>query len=401
MRSPGRLTPQTTLEAVFGRDIVFSPKAAPVPGTHYLSGSDPQVRDFHTTGYLTITGELELICSRGGLSPGCLALYRQAGLPVAQRLRVYEDDAGYLGLLNDIATEGGTLAYQHRHPEALLPRSASWIDPDLVSWLNNKLALPEFVPDGLVPRREVIAPDAMTALRPSPTRPLVLKGATPYSSGSGGALAIVRSEAELCVARDRLAGCDAIILEEFLQLERTWCLNYCSDGLSVRFLGAGEQITDDQGRYHGNWFDDRMAIPDEVGEAGTEIMRRAMARGYRGFAGFDFGVTTDGRLVAMDLNFRLCGSTAPLLWWPALAERFGPHPTARGASFTSRLSPQETLSLVADACGAGFLLPLAAFDPHGTGWATGPMRVKALLMGRDRDEVEGRLRALVAAGLSS
>jgi len=401
MRPTDRLTPQATLEAVYGHDTVFSPKAPPIPGTHYLSGSDPQVRDFHTTGYLTIAGDLELVCSRGGLSPGCLALYQQAGLPVAPRLRIYEDDAGYLALLSGIVTDGDTWAYQHRHPEALLPRSASWIDPDLLSWLNNKLALPEFVPDILVPRREVTTMEAIAGLRPTSARPVVIKGATPYSSGSGGAVAIVRSEADLAAARDQLAGCDAIIVEEFLQLERTWCLNYSSDGLAVRFLGAGEQITDDQGRYHGNWFDDRMAIPEDAFQAGQEIMRRAMARGYRGFAGFDLGVTTDRRLVAMDLNFRLCGSTAPLLWWPALAERFGPHPTARGVSLASRLPVPETLSLAADACDAGFFLPLAAFDPVATGSKGGPMRVKALLMGRDRDEVEGRLNALVEAGLSA
>lgn len=401
MRHPDQLTPQTTLEAVFGRDTVFSPKAAPIPGTDYLAGADPQLRDFFTTAFLTIAGNLELVCSRGGLSPGCLALYHQAGLPVAPRLRVYEDDDSYLALLNRLTTDGSTVAYQHRHPAALLPRRASWIDPELLSWLNNKLALPGFVPDGLVPRREVTTLDALAGLLPTPARPLVLKGATPYTSGSGGAVAIVRSEADLAAARNRLAGCDAIILEEFLQLERTWCLNYSSNGAGVRFLGAGEQVTDDQGGYHGNWFDDRMAIPEEANQAGIEIMRRAMASGYRGFAGFDFGITTDRRLIVMDLNFRLCGSTAPLLWWPALAERFGPHPTARGVILTSRLPAPEALSLAAGACDAGLFLPLAAYDPLATGWNGGPMRLKALLMGRDRDEVEGRRRALAEAGLSS
>jgi hypothetical protein len=242
---------------------------------------------------------------------------------------------------------------------------------------------------------------AITGLRPTPARPVVIKGATPYSSGSGGAVAIVRSEADLAAARDRLAGCDAIILEEFLQLERTWCLNYCCDGVTVQFIGAGEQITDDQGGYHGNWFDDRMAMPEEANQAGIEIMRRAMVRGYRGFAGFDFGVTTDRRLVAMDLNFRLCGSTAPLLWWPAVADRFGPHPTARSVTLTSSLAAPETLSIAAAACDAGFFLPLGFFDPGATGWNSGPVRLKALLMGGDRDEVEGRRKALVEAGLSS
>ena len=53
-----------------------------------------------------------------------------------------------------------------------------------------------------------------------------------------------------------------------------------------------------------------------------EPVRRGAAMGYRGIAGVDLAFTPEGRIYALDLNFRLNGCTAAILLAPA-GERTG------------------------------------------------------------------------------
>jgi hypothetical protein len=92
-------------------------------------------------------------------------------------------------------------------------------------------------------------------------------------------------------------------------LECSVCLHFvvAIDG-DIRYLGAAEQVVDAAGRWQGNWITNE-AAPSVAVAAGYEIMRRAVLRGYIGFAGFDVACCADGRLRVLDLNFRVNGST--------------------------------------------------------------------------------------------
>ncbi len=131
-----------------------------------------------------------------------------------------------------------------------------------------------------------------------------------------------------------MTGTESIIIEELLQTKDNYsCQFVYSEELGIQYLGASQQITDENGIYHGNIIVDE--VPEKVIEVGRHIMEQGVAEGFVGVAGFDLIVTEAGDVQAIDLNFRQNGSTSMLMFHDTLGK-----PINKFASYVAQ-SPQE------------------------------------------------------------
>jgi hypothetical protein len=321
----------------------------------------------------------------------------EAGLEPGRNRMEYDAHVGYRHLLEGLQRRKAQTVMQHVHPTEELSPECYWISRELLCFLNNKGNLGRLVPAENLPRREVLS---RTSVLPERTPvPVVLKAATDLSSGGGKDVRICRTRRQVRDALRYFASCDRIVVEELLRFEKSHCVQFGAlpDG-RILDLGMAEQITDPAGRFLGNWLTAPEETPAELVAIGRAIVERGVALGYRGIAGFDAAVCADGRPVVFDLNFRLNGSTAPLLLHAAMARRMG---TAlmRYRSWTAADGFEGLERAVRRAVGKGFFLPLCIYDPEGTASPGRRPLLSGVVAGGSREEILERERELARTGL--
>jgi glutathione synthase/RimK-type ligase-like ATP-grasp enzyme len=344
---------------------------------------------------LSINGTLPVICSSAVCSAHTNRIFDAAGHPDRTHKIVYASESDYESVLADCHRRKKPVIFQHQHPERERPRDLYWIDPDLLGQLNNKARLSEFVPERYVPERTVLPVSELPAfLDSSSMRPLVLKGAANMPDGGGQAVAILRTTPELDEARDRLEIGEQIVAEEFLSIEENYCVNYATDGRQTFLLGSCDQITNEAGQYKGNWISLVRRPPSEVIEVGLEIMQRAANRGYVGVAGFDIVRDSRGRILVIDLNFRLNGSTPALIWQNRLLSRSGSKSVGRVIRWGFQQTVDPDFFLLHELVESGWFFPLMIYDPQASPYGFDDVRVMGILFGSSRYQVEQRLQKL-------
>lgn len=387
------IRPKFTLSDIYDPDLIFNPRASfTAPG--WLP-PDPAVLDSFTGHHLTVAGDLPIMVSNSVLDEGACALLRRAGFDLAARAAVYDGEHEYL---THLASPDKRFVMQHIHPPAELTAGQYWIPPALLAFLNNKANLAELVPPRYVPRRKIKRADSLPAAAADWRRlPLVIKAVSDQSSGAGVAVKICRSQAELRDAANYFASCEAVVVEEFLNIARSFCVQFVATReKAINYLGSAEQVVNADGRHLGNWLDPHRAATETMTEVGRSIMEQAVALGYQGFAGFDMARLADGRIVVLDLNFRLNGSTVPLLLYDAIAERYHAH-TMRYCGLKMNGSWQQLLCAAEKALDKKYLVPLSAYRPPDA--SRDAPRLNGLIIGTSRDQVISRQRELAGLGL--
>jgi len=394
MTSAGRvLSPALTLEAIFGSDRTYNPRE-PYGGNPF-AGEDEPVSNALTGGQLGIAGGMRVMCHRSVAGDQVLDLVRRAGFAVEARLERYGDRAEYERLL--ASRVPGTVVFQHAHPPEQADPSLCWVPLETLVGLNDKARLPDLAPAGAVPRRDIVptrGPGAPSWA--SLSLPVVLKVPSHHSLGAGEGVRICRDRADLRAALDDLAMADRLVVEEFLDIRDSWCVQFAFmvDG-AVRWLGGAAQLVDGRGRYWGNWIS--ASPPGAAADLGREIASRAAA-GYRGVAGFDIALTADGRFVVLDCNFRINGSTLGLLCRDAVEELHGAA-EIQVRTLRDRRGWSSLRGIVEPLAREGRVLPFSGYDPAGEP-AGGTARASVLVTGRTREEVALTLERLAACGLT-
>ena len=398
---PTQFGPARTLSDIFGDGVSFSARP-PFSGRYFMWPATATAVDARTGNFLSIAGTTTTVCARSVAGARGLALLEAAGVPSTAPLVLFDAESSYREILAAATRLGSRIAVQYLHPPDELSPATCWSDPDLHSFLNNKGNLGLLVHAEHTPQRTVVPLDQLEdleALRPNRAQPLVLKGATDFDSGSGAAVVIARSPGDIRRARRRFEGFDAVVVEEFLALERNLCLCYATDGRTVEYHGYSDQLTDDQGVYQGNVLTPVVPAPPEAIAAGHHIMNEAVRRGYRGFAGFDMAILAGGRVAVMDLNFRLCASTPAVLWYGAICERAGAGLHARYCILRGRHPLGTLLPVALQAVAEGTFFPLSVFDPELSPEPDAAPVIRGLVLGDDREAVERNLAKLAEAGL--
>jgi hypothetical protein len=347
--------------------------------------NEPHVLDGLTGGQLAIAGDMPVVCSTGFGTPAAAELLALAGIePGANQItfRAGEDE----GAFRRAASAGAKLVLQHALPADVVTPGRCWIDPALLAYLNNKASLGDVVEAENVPERRVVDRARYFGAGVG-ALPVVLKAVTDQSNGGGCAVMVCRTSADLEQAARLFEGCEQIVAERLLDIERNPCLNFAvmRDG-EVRYLGFADQDISPVGKYRGNWLDRDAPIAPEAVEIAIEPVRRAAVLGYRGLAGVDLAMTCDGRTYVLDLNFRANGCTTAILLADAVTERSG----ARIIHFRTLRASEGAEALARmlrpDVEGRR-VVPLNLFDPVAAGYSGKPASAQVLVLGSSRDEV--------------
>lgn len=394
MLNPPRLPPpEFVLSDFYPANCVLNSRSS-FQGSGWLTADLPG-SDFRTGAALTINGTLPMICSAGVCSPRTNHIYEIAGLPKNSHHVLYQNQSEFESLLDDCQRRKQSVIFQHQFPEQERPRELYWIDPDLLGHLNNKAYLHEFVPESYVPERTVFpVSELSTFLRAEVTRPLVLKGGANLPTGGGISVFIVRTEQDLEKAQEGLQIGEQVVAEQFLSIEKNYCINFGTDGQQVMLLGCCEQITNESGEYSGNWLSLVDQPPAEVIEIGYEIMQTAAERGYVGVAGFDIVRESSGRILVIDLNFRLNGSTPGLLWQNRVLTKSGSRSVGRIVRWSFPLDIDPEFTLLRELTASGWFFPQVIYDPQVSPDTNEEARALGILFGHSRDQVERRLQTI-------
>jgi len=394
----GSLYPSCTLDAIFGSENVYSQRISPTVCT-WLPLSEVQ-KDMMTGGAIAIAGSMPYICSTAVSNPAALQLLMAAGLPVSEKhLLRFCDSDDYVRLVRKQCGSGKTVAAQYLHGESELPTANCCIQPSVLSFLNNKANMSALVDGEYLPRRTVLPSAKLVDFVTSQALPFVVKVATDEPTGAGLDVVICESLSDSKRAEDVFRSCRTVIVEEFLPISRNLCLNYTiAQSGAITFLGCAEQVSDAQGIYQGNWLGKDISAPAEAVAIGERIARAGFTMGYYGFLGIDMAVLDDDRIKVFDLNFRINGSTAPLLLAESVMQRFA-RPLIRLERFAGRATYRDMLDIAYRELAKGTLVPLSSFDPDAVGCSASQPRLIAMLLGNTKDDIDEYKRELAATGL--
>jgi hypothetical protein len=375
------LRPALTLRELLGSGARVAGRASD-SASRWLP-QDPLVRDGNAAGAIAVIGDLPLLAAAGSVTQRVQRLLDVAGIELPPCIETFEGAGDYLAKLDEFTSPGGVYV-QHAHPEHELPASRYWLPPDRLRRMNDKEFLGDYVPAAALPRRRTVSSAEFLAAVPPP--PFVLKVATGESTGGGAAVALCRTTGDVKRALQRFEGVERFIVEEMLEIEESWCLNFgiFADG-RVRYVGGAQQVCTTEGVYAGNWIEEE--APDEAVAPAYEAMERAAKEGYSGFAAADVALTPRGVRVH-DLNFRLNGSTMPVLMRDAIRSACG--------AVVIRVVRQpcerpDWERAVEAAIRARRLVPKSIYDPEGgPHHGRGPL-LQAMILGRDRADVASYL----------
>jgi hypothetical protein len=384
---PFRLRPTVTMAGVYGPGLVNNPRAG-FSGDRWLPSGDT-FWDGRTGTALTFLGGMPTLCAAGIVTSAWQRILSAAGLEAAGEALVYHDRDEYERIVAEQRRSGRRFVFQHVHP--LSERSASdyWIKPELLAWLNDKASLDDLVPADSRPNRRVVPASDVPAVAAGDGRwPVVIKGTGPATSGGGFSVAIVPDAAALPQALAMFGPDELVVVEEFVEIRVNQCLNFATVDGRGRFLGGAAQITDDRGRFHGNWLGAGAEPPAEMVAVGHEILDRAMRLGYRGLAGFDMALDGRGAVRVLDLNFRINFSTPAVVWFPAIIDRMGDGVCGRTMRMEFDTPAATWWRSVVDLIRTGHFFPLSLFDPDPVRQSGRKAALHGIWLGQTQDAVE-------------
>ncbi|WP_033442013.1 hypothetical protein [Saccharothrix sp. NRRL B-16314] len=261
---------------------------------------------------VAVAGGTPVICSAGGTDPTLLAVLRDGGLPVGDDLRAFRDEAGFAARVTEAVADGLLISAEYPLPTALCPDERTVKTGRLVGFLNNKASISTFVDPRFHARRSVVTRDELAEATPA-EKSWVLKAAT--NDAHGGSLDVYLHQAgepvEFPAFTDLLG---EFVVEEYLDIVRNWGIQlYVGPDAVARLLAVTEQRVDATGVYVGGLFGLVSPPPADLLAECVAITQRAADVGYRGLCSLDCAETGDGRLVMLDLNFRITSGSIPLL----------------------------------------------------------------------------------------
>ena len=209
-------------------------------------------------------------------------------------------------------------------------------------------------------------------------------------TGLGYAVRYCESRADIEAAWDffkSLEGVEDIIVEEAVSVRVCWCVSLSIDNSGVRYLGAAEQLFSAPAQQSGSMIDDDDPFPVEGVRAALAVGENARTMGFRGPAGMDIGVSSDGRIVVFDPNFRLQGSTQQAVFHPAAAERGG-FRASRSLSVNSDLDIRDAERALRRHIDSGRVVIYRAIDGREMPSVTSASVVTGFVLGKDREDAD-------------
>ncbi|WP_316572584.1 ATP-grasp domain-containing protein [Neobacillus sp. YIM B06451] len=391
-----KIEPSMTLQDIFGPELVFNPRVS-FQGLGWVP-SNENMDDFRTGALLPIAGDMPLVCNRRTVTDETLGLFEKAGITPASNLLVYDSEESFYSLVDELNSRPLKKVMNHPVPESEVPEGNYWIDKNVFSYLNNKANLGELVPLEHRPKRFVATPSEASSIKEEWGLPFVMKAGTDLPNGGGHDVFFCYTDEDFAEALESLEDSESIVIEEIVDIRKNYCIQFAKthDG-KIIYLGAGEQITTDSGEYKGNWISNAEGPPDEAIALGKSIMEKACELGYKGVAGFDILLSEEGRVLCIDLNFRLNGSTPALLLKDSIFESYQ---TQDMMYKTWKIDSEwnDFLSVCKNMIESRTLIPLAIYHPDVEGNPGTQPFINGILIGDSRDDILKKEQYLAECG---
>lgn len=339
-------------------------------------------------GQLPFFRETPYFCHAGVASRKGLDHLAESGHALPSLCYSYRDDVELVAGLEAYARDGWKIVANHFPFPDSLPHEVFWTSPELVSRINHKGLLAEWVSDEHLPQREVISVDSLVGYK-GPF-PVVLKVATWQSSGGGAYVIQCRSQYDLKKAVACLGDAEQVVLEQWIDFTELWCLNFVitKDG-ALSYLGGAQQMIADDLIFIGNRFYSHQPCSTEMQRVGQKVAERICKAGYYGVVGMDIGIALSGEFFVFDINGRMNASTAPLLalsHFPWLGE----YPVQQTVRLHHMNDLADLIRLSSLAVHEKRFLPLSTFDPSVAGLEGMPF-IAGLINGDNTQDINDYL----------
>lgn len=392
------LSPSIRLHEIFGRDLILNPRP-PFANYGWLP-TNPAELDFLTGAPLTIAGDLPIICNYSVVTEEVIRLLEKANLKVASFPHIYQTEKEYKTLLNKLKNQEKKLVFNHVHPPQVPHQAVYWIAPKILSELNNKANLHKFVPLRHLPQRKLLPIKEINMLSHEKMKmPVVIKAATAQSTGAGYDVVICRNLKDLESAYYYFQTCKAVVVEEFIDITKIFNIQFAKTiGGQIIYLGTSEQITSPSGAYLGNWLVKAKEAPKKVIELGRSIMERACATGFWGIAGFDIAISKDDIVLAIDLNFRLNGSTPALLLRDSIIKSHNAE-VLLFRTWKPKLDWNRFIALCREFIESNYLVPISIYNCQSSPYSYSNPILSGLLAGSSKQDILQKEQLLAQQGL--
>lgn len=376
---------------MFGPGVAVCARQPLVTGS---ANSHRHTRDVFSARPIAVAADTPLICSSGGTDPSLLAHLRDAGLPVGTDLREFHSEAEFETRVQEAIGDGLLISMEYPQPTTLCPDEHAVKSARLVGYLNNKASIATLVDPAFQARRSVVARADLAEATPA-GKSWVLKAAT--DDAHRGNLDVYLHRADERVTLPAFTDVlPEFVLEEYLHIRGNWGIQlYIAPDATARLLAVTEQRIDAAGLYDGGRFGLVSSPPAVLLTECLAIAQRAADLGYRGMCSLDCAQTADGRLVMLDLNFRITAGSIPLLALQSV------HPDAldRPAESLNLTVTAPLADLLADlrpTLTAGGLLVVGGHDTTRTDNPVRQSTLHLVVFGDDPEDVATRRRALEA-----
>lgn len=381
-----------TLSDVYGPGVAVCarpPLADAVP-----VGMHRHTRDVVSARPIAVAADTPLICSAGGTEPGLLARLRESGLPVGSELREFRTEVEFEFRVREAMADGLLISMEYPQPAGLCPDPYAVKSGGLVGFLNNKASISTFVDPDFQARRSIVTGADLLAATPVADS-WVLKAATDDAHRGNLDVYLHRAGDPITwPAFTRVL--TEFVVEEYLDLARNWGIQfYVGSSGTARLLAVTEQRVDSVGIYDGGLFGLVSAPPPELLAECQSITQRAAELGYRGMCSLDCAETRDGRLIMLDLNFRITGGSIPLLALQTVRPDALDRPAESVSLAVAAPLPDLLAALGPDLSAAG-LIVVAGHDTARTDHPVRRSTLQLLVYGDDPDEVTRRRCGLTA-----
>ncbi|MFC7622008.1 hypothetical protein [Microlunatus sp. GCM10028923] len=381
-----------TLGDIYGPGVAVC--ARPPLADNAPAGRHRVTRDVVSARPVGVAGDTPLICSAGGTEPALLAQLREGGLPVGTELRTFRTETEFGLRVAEAMADGLLISMEYPQPNSLLPDTHAVKTAELVGFLNNKASISTFVDPDFRARRRVVSRADLAEATPV-AGSWVLKAATD-DAHRGNLDVYLHRAGEPVSWPDFTRVLPAFVVEEYLDLVRNWGIQFFVEpGATARLLAVTEQRVDSAGIYDGGLFGLVSPPPPALLAECQAITQRAADLGYRGMCSLDCAETRDGRLVLLDLNFRITGGSIPLLALQTVRPDALERP-AESVSLAVTAPLADLLTALRPALAAGGLIVVAGHDTARTDHSVRQSTLQLVVYGDDPDEVTLRRRALTA-----
>jgi hypothetical protein len=349
-----------------------------------LIGVPPFALDTITTTMMGLLNGMPTVRHRAGATDAIVAVLERAGLPVDEDMRVFDrlDEAERHA--DAFIEDGYKLAWPYPLREGRFSEGAHLVCPELWRDLNAKENLGALVPVAHLARRRVHTIEELAAL-PFES-PVFVKAGSRSVTGAGFAVRYCQDEAAWRAAIDwfhSIFELEHLVVEEALEVDTCWCVNFTIAPERISILGAAEQLFASPGRQSGSMIDPENAFPDSGKQLVMQVGAAAGQRGFIGVAGLDIGRTMDGRLIVFDPNFRMNACSAQILLHASAAARAG-LPASASVNVPARMDFAELEDVLRGPIEEGWFVPTRLIDGRLHPLSDGACTCTGFVLGADR-----------------